>query len=381
MLVACASAQAGPFVDDFDCAGADVCDVGPGWTTATGDGQATMTFTRAGGVGVVRVDARRDERNEWWALIRHPVTDFVDRGALARPDRELRVEARVRTATVPRRINLHFNHSRTTDFHSHLMEYDIATAGEWHLVSMTTRGFDAGDSDDIYVQLALMDWGRGTYRLDIDYIRVDVVDPAAAGADLGEPLFYRPDLPPPAQFRRAGEPVQTAVVDAGKPLANLDGGDGTQRVIAVGGRKIALLRWNPPDLAIRSNDWGLLELTTRTIGPDTAGELRVVEILAGDPDWRRETVTYAGLMQGDDADRVLNEQLVIDVPPNDAPGATTLMAISPVVLRRLASGRTRGLAIYAQGELDASFFADGPAGPKLYFDPVAAPSGTKETSP
>jgi hypothetical protein len=40
----------------------------------------------------------------------------------------------------------------------------------------------------VYAQLALMDWGLGRYRVDVDYVRVDVVDAAAAGPDLGEPV-------------------------------------------------------------------------------------------------------------------------------------------------------------------------------------------------
>jgi hypothetical protein len=137
----------------------DQADARKGWAFRTGDGEATVNVTAADGIGTVTVDAREDQRGIWWAMVRRSVSSRIDDDALVRPDRELRVEARVRTDAAPRRINLHFNHSRTTDFHSHLMEYDLADSG-WHTVSFTTKGFDARSSDEVFVQLAMVDWGH-----------------------------------------------------------------------------------------------------------------------------------------------------------------------------------------------------------------------------
>jgi hypothetical protein len=54
------------------------------------------------------------------------------------------------------------------------------------------------------------------------------------------------------------------------------------------------------------------------------------------------------------------------------PWQKTLTAVSPPVLRRLLSGKTKGLALMAQGEIYASFASsqspDESARPKLYFN-------------
>ena len=154
LLCACASwAQAAEFVDDFDREEMQLDASGrKGWAFMTGDGQAVIDFTQGAGVGVIEVDARQDQRNIWWAIIRRSVSASIDGNVLHVPGKELRVEARIRSSHAPRRVNLHFNHSRTTDFHSHLMEFDIANAGEWHVISMTTQEFDAIFRSDLRLQ-------------------------------------------------------------------------------------------------------------------------------------------------------------------------------------------------------------------------------------
>ncbi len=81
-----------------------------GWTWVSGDGEAEITFSKQDGMGVIEVDAREDRRNIWWAFIRHAVSGHIDRAELARADRELRVEVKLRSSVAPRRVNLHFNH-------------------------------------------------------------------------------------------------------------------------------------------------------------------------------------------------------------------------------------------------------------------------------
>ncbi len=182
-----------------------------GWTFLTGDGAAVMDFAQAGGLGRVRVDATRDTSNIWWALIKRNVAPYLDLSRLGR-GRELRATVRVRASAAPRRVNLHFNTQRTTDFHTHLMEFDLPDT-LWHTLSMTTHGFEAYPGDTVHAQLALMDWGIGRWGVDIDWYRVDVVDPDSVGPDLGEPIPYRPPVPDPASFAEHLAAAETATID------------------------------------------------------------------------------------------------------------------------------------------------------------------------
>lgn len=354
------------FVETFDAGplAVDQAQARAGWAFRTGDGEATMAFAAKDGRGVVSVDARQDRRNIWWALIRRSVSAHIDAEELARPDRELRVEARVRASVAPRRVNLHFNHSRTADFHSQLMEYDLPDTG-WHVISFTTRGFDAAPQDEVFVQMAMIDWGRDLFEVEIDYLRVTVVDPAAAGADLGNPLPYRPPLAPSDSFAAHVPAAEDAIVDAAYPWVNFrawtETTDGDPApALSVSGSQMIVLRF---DLARfrgrRPAGWGVLELVTRSAqwAPtdlEEFGELRVVEILGGDAGWTRDAVTRDSLFAGAPEGQVLG-QMITDVPPALARGGRTRIAVSPPVLERLISGRTRGLAIYAQGALGATF--------------------------
>jgi hypothetical protein len=174
----------------------------------------------------VVVDATRDQRGIWWALIKRRVSGSLDLALLERPGYELRIEARVRTSHAPRRVNLHLNTQRTTDFHSHLMEFDLPEAGTWQTVSMTTRDFDARPGDTVFGQLALMDWGRDRYRVDVDYFKVDVVAAATAEPDVGEAVPYHPPIPDPGAFVHSVPAVAAAVVDRRHPDVNLRHADG-----------------------------------------------------------------------------------------------------------------------------------------------------------
>jgi hypothetical protein len=396
LLYACASwAQAGEFVDDFDSKELQLDASGrDGWAYMTGDGQAVMSLARAEGVGIIEVDARQDQRNIWWALIRRSVSASIDGNELQLPDRELRVEARIRSSHAPRRVNLHFNHSRTTDFHSHLMEFDIATAGEWDVISMTTRDFDAGPDDEVFVQLALMDWGRDLFRVEVDYIKVSVVDPFFAGPDLGEPLPYRAAIPPVESFAANAVPAASGIVDHVYPQANLGGWTGAgepgaERLLAVSGTLVTLMRWDPGLISqCVPTGWGMLELSTeRVYRADTEleefGMLRVVEILGGDLGWHRDTVTLESFLAGDSFEKVLNEQMIVDVEAAAKRGGKTHVMISPPVLRRLFSGRTRGLAILGQGSIHASFYSpaspDPDRRPRLFFNIEQPDDGCRET--
>src|SRR5574341_1510476 len=183
LFVGQASAQ---FLDHFN--GTSIAfdrDAIKGWTFYTGDGAATMDFRQRDGYASILVDATKDQRNIWWALIRRCVSKDFDLSRLAKSNYEFRIEARIRTSHAPRRVNLHLNTQRTTDFHSHLMEFDIPDTMNWHTISMTTQDFDAKPGDRVYGQLALMDWGLEKYRVDLDYFKVDIVNVDSAGPDKG----------------------------------------------------------------------------------------------------------------------------------------------------------------------------------------------------
>lgn len=363
------------FLDEFDgpALAADPTAQG-GWAWHSGDGVAVINFSQADGAGRIEVDATADARNIWWTIIRRAVTPAIDLEELIRPDRELRVEARIRSDTAPRRVNLHFNHSHTTDFHSHLMEHDIPVAGEWRDISMTTHGFDARPGDAVFVQMALMDWGSDRYTVDVDRIEVRVVDPAQAGRDLGEPLPFHPAPLPLDSFGHHLAPEAGAVVDPAWPDVNfLSWGLADEKLLAVGASRISLMRWDLSGFeGGEPAGWGLLVLIAAQVeraetGLKDFGMLRVVEILGGDAEWSAGNVTWASFTQGLAREDVLNPQLLRDIVP--VAGDSTLIPVSPPVLRRLLSGRSKGLALQAQGAISASFHSTGSdAGPMLYFN-------------
>ncbi len=367
VLAAPATAQ---FRDDFDGPSLPVDPEGVrGWGFQAGEGNAVMEFVQGGpGFASIRVDATKDRRNVWWAFIKRRVSDRLDLAELNRPGHALRVEARIRVSDAPRRVNLHLNTQKTTDFHSHLMEYDIPEANAWRTISMTTSGFEAVPGDTVNAQMALMDWGLGQYRVDIDYFKVDVVDVAAAGPDLGEPIPYHPPVADPASFRHEVVVAADATVDAENSAVNL--GDwkvadasGTIPVIAAGGSKSAILRWDLRPFAGKTvAGSGLLVLTTRSLAraardiPDF-GQIRVVEILGGDPAWTRPTVTFESLLRGQPPDLVLCPQMIIDWPVAEGDGARTPLTIPRPVLQRLVDGKSLGIAVRPLGAIEAAFYS------------------------
>ena len=388
LLLAAAMILGGPaaaqFRDDFNGPALPLDPAGAkGWGFLAGEGRAVMDFKPGPGWATITVDATQDRRNVWWAFIKRQVQGSLDLARLARPGHELRVEARVRADHGPRRINLHFNTQNTNDFHSHLREYDLAEAGTWYTVSMTTRGFEAGPGDTVNVQMALMDWGPGRYRLDVDYIRVDIVEAARAGPDLGPPIPYHPPVADPASFRHVLPVAADLTVDLREPGVNLndwtaqDPG-GRAAVVSAGGTRIALLRWDFGSLAGRkAAGSGLLELTTRSVEvparelPDF-GLLRVVEVLGGEAGWDERTATWDSLARGRAFDEVLDPQTIIDWPVTAGDGGKTWLTIPVPVLQRLIDGRTLGLALTPLGAINASFYAreerGGPFAARLRFN-------------
>lgn len=326
-----------------------------------------MDFRQAGnGHASITVDATRDKRGIWWALLKRKVSDGMDLGLLSQPGYELRIEARIRVGHAPRRVNLHLNTQRTTDFHSHLMEFDISDTHGWHTISMTTRDFAVEPGDTVFGQLALMDWGLEKYRVDLDYFKVDVVNVALAGPDEGSQVPYHPAIPDLRSFAQESRVAQDAIIDLENPGVNLNNwyvqdGAGRRNLLTVSGTQYVILRWDLSAFAGREVvDHGVLELTTHSVQRTSDdlkdfGIVRVVEILAGDPAWDQRTVTTDSLCQGQSLDRVLNTQMIIDYPVTEGDGGKTHLTISKPVLQRLIDGRTLGIAIKPLGSINASF--------------------------
>ena len=355
-----------------------------GWSFFSGDGNAAMDFRQGGpGYASIFLDASRDRRNVWWALIERQVLEGLDLGRLKRPGGALRIEARLRVSQAPRRVNLQILTQRTTDFESNLMEFDIADTTSWHTISLTVPHLDAGPGDSLIAHLALMDWGLGKYRVDIDYIKVDLVNGCEAVADVGDAVPYHPPLSSPASLLCSARAAQASTIDLGDKDNNLGDWvalDGEKKIalLAVGSSQIAILRW---DLGAwkgkNAAGPGLLELTTRALERKATdlkdfGLVRVVEILAGDRAWEKKTVTAANFCRGLELSRVLNPQTIIDWPVTPGDGGKTWFTISRPVLQRLLDGKTLGLALLPLGAIHAAFYAagngDGTAGPRLLFN-------------
>ncbi len=362
-----ASAQ---FCDDFNAPTLRKDSSGiNGWTYFTGDGSAVMDFSLSGkGYSTVHVDATRDKRGIWWALIRRRVSAEMDLGLLSNPRHALRIEARIKVSDAPKRVNLHLNTQRTTDFHSHLMEFDIPDTSNWHTISMTTHQFDAIPRDSVFGQLALMDWGLERYDVNIDYFKVNIVNLDSIGPDQGVQVPYHPPVQKPATMRYHVPVEQNGMVDTEYPQMTFSNWytrdeSGKTDLVTVSGTQFVVLRWNLSAFAGKNVDGsGLLELTTHSVQRSSDyekdfGMVRIVEIIGGKPLWNRKDINYATLCQGQALSHVLNSQMIIDININERKGGKSFAMIPKPVLQRLVDGKTLGLAIRPLGAVNASFYA------------------------
>lgn len=381
-LAVCGQASA-QFFDGFDAVRTDPEGNG-GWRFFTGDGTATMEFRQGGeGYASILVDATTDKRGIWWALAERNVSEGMDLGLLRRPGHEVRIETRIRLSHAPRRVNLQVLTQRTTDWHSHLMEFDIPDAETWHVISMTTHGFDAGPGDTLIGHIALMDWGLEKYRVDLDYMKADIVDVATAAPDEGAAVPYHPPVANPASFAQEARVAHDSTIDIENTGVNLNDWyvrDGARRVrlLTVDGTHYVVLRWDLSAFAGRNVAGpGLLELTTHSVARKAEdvkdfGIVRVVEIVGGDPRWDERTVTADSLCHNEPLDRVLSPQMIIDWPVTEGDGGKTYLTLSKPVLQRMLDGRTLGIAIKPLGAISASFYAlengDGERAAQLRFD-------------
>jgi hypothetical protein len=389
-LVLLAAAFSSPahaqFVDNFDGPTVALDPEGNhGWLFLAGDGTATMDLRQGGpGYASVFVDATTDKRGIWWALIERKLNGKLDLSLLKTPSYEVRIEARVKSSHAPRRINLQLATQRTTDDYSQLMEYDIPTANTWYTFSLTTNHFDAVPGDTVIAHLALMDWGLEKYQLDIDYIKVDVVNVGNVGPDKGEAVPYHPPVADYKKFHQVVPVAQDSMIDLESTEVNLNdwqAQDGTGKavnVLTVDGGHYVILRWDLRAFGgSKVADHGLLELTTWALqlkahALKDFGLVRVVEILGGDPNWDQRTVTTDSFCHYERLDRVLNTQMIIDWPITAGDGGKTYLTIGKPVLQRMIDGKTLGIAIKPLGAISASFYSmeneAGKNAARLYFD-------------
>ena len=372
------------FMDPFDGQKID------SWFVLTGDGSASADFIPKDGHATLVADGTRANYGVWWTLIKRDIAGSLDLVKLRDPAHELRIEARVRSSHAPRRVNFMINTQRTTDFHQHLREYEISNTTGWHTISMTTKDFDAGPGDSVFVQLCATDFGPDKYEVDVDYFRADVVRRDQAAPDLGEPLVYHPPVADPAIFAQHLKAAHDSQVHTDFPDINfndwhVDGPGGPARILTVDSRQWPILRW---DLAayrnLRADGAGMLELTTFSVplggkyiehwGEDFGiefGRIHVLEILGGDPAWDQETVTYNSLLQGGNLKDVFNTQMIQDVDVTTTPGGKTYVTLPRPVLQRLLEGTTKGIVIRPLGAINASIYAsEDPApgvAPTLHF--------------
>ncbi len=372
------------FLDSFDKEKIE------GWFYFTGDGAATMNFVQMNGYAQILVDATKDKHNVWWAIIKRDVTSFLDLNKLRDTAFQLRVEAKVRVSEAPRRLNFMVNTNRTTNFHTDLMEYDIQDTNNWHIISMTTKKFNALPGDTIYVQLDVTDWGLGKYYVDVDYYRADIVNVNLAGPDKGELVPYHPPVPGVNTFSNHLNVTHDALINLDFPDVNFNDWHvkertGEARVLTVNANQWGILKWDLKQYKdLKADGSGLLELTTQSVakggkyseiyGEDLGmefGKIRVIEILGGNPEWNQNEVTYNNLIRGKDYSEVFNTQMIFDSELNDEPGSKNFITISRPVLQRMLDGKTKGLLLRPLGSVDASFYASEDVagnGPKLHFN-------------
>jgi hypothetical protein len=382
-LLVCAQVSRAQFVDSFDQSQID------GWFTITGDGKASLKFEPKDGFARMDIDATQDRYGIWWTCIKRDVAKSLDLERLARPGYELRVEAKVRGNQGPRRVNFMLNTQRTTNYHEHLREFDIAEPNRWYTISMTTRNFDARPGDSVFVQFCVTDWGLDRYAVDLDYYRADVVPSAAAAKDLGEPLIYHPPVPPVAGFAHHLGADQDSVVNLDFPDVNfndwhVEEEGGSTPVLTLDGNQWIVLRWDLDRFrGTKAAGPGLLELTTHTLaiggkyiqamGQDFGeefGKIHVIEILGGDPKWDQSSVTYNSLTRGAKYEAVFNTQMTIDYELGSKRGDKAFFTIPRPVMQRLFDGTTKGILIRPLGALSGSIYASESKagnGPKLHF--------------
>lgn len=373
------------FLDNFDKKELE------GWFFFPGDGSATMKLVQQdGGYATVYVDATKDRHNVWYAISKRNVAPYLNLKNLEGPDTELRVEARVRIYNPPHRVNFMVNTQRTTEFHHDLMEFELPDTS-WHVISMTTKNLDAVPGDSLYVQFNVTDYGWDKYKVDLDYVKADIINVKTAGPDKGIQIPYHPPIPLLNSFSNHLEVAHDALINSDYPEINLNDWhvrekDSIVKVLTVGGNQWAILKWDLEKYKnSKAEGAGLLEITTHSVATggnyiqaygQQLGEefprVRVIEIFGGQPDWDQGKVTYDSFIQGKPYADIFNTQMIYDIKLDDKQGIKNFITISQPVMQRLFNGTTKGLLIRPLGAITASFYCSenegGKRGPKLHFN-------------
>jgi hypothetical protein len=374
------------FVDNFDKKESK------GWQFFTGDGWATVDLIQSDGYATLQIDATKDPYNIWYAITKRNIASFLNLNKLKGPDTELRIEARVRMYNPPRRVNIMVNTQKTTDYHHDLMEFELPDTA-WHVISMTTKDLDAVAGDSVYIQFNVTDFGWDKYRVDVDYIKGDIINVKKTGPDKGIQIPYHPSIPPTSTYSNHESAQHDALINSDYPVVNLNDWhvrekEGAVKVLTVSANQWGILRW---DLQRFKNSQtvgaGLLELTTQSVSTggnylqaygQQLGEefprVRVIEIFGGLQDWDQAKVTFENFMQGKPYAEIFNTQMIYDIVVNDSPGSKNFITISQPVMQRLLNGTTKGLLIRPLGAINATFYAseneDSQVVPKLHFSIV-----------
>lgn len=353
---------AAQFREDFDAATPAFASQGlPGWNAVTGDGTGIFTQRIQNGAATLRLDARQDKRNIWYAFIHRDASGPLNLKNLGRPGYGLRITARVKPSHGPRRVNLYLKSLASDD--EFLREFDLPVANQWYEISMTTGTFRHEAGRPLLGQVSFMDWGNtGVYELAVDYLQVDVVQLSQAGPDKGRPLPYRPPLADAAQFGLEIPVAADVTVDRQYPDVNLAAwvADGTAGpLLAVDGSRVALLRWDLSALKGKKvKGPGQFEFYAHSVyrlaqNPKDFGEVRICEVMGGTPGWPEESITLEGLLGGRPEAEVFNEQTIVDVAVTPGPDGKTTVTLSQPVLQRLVDGTTKGLVIRPLGAISA----------------------------
>jgi hypothetical protein len=238
----------------------------------------------------------------------------------------------------------------------------------------------------VFGQLALMDWGLEKYNVDIDYLRVDVVDKESIGPDKGDQVPYHPAIANKQSFTNHIPVLHDTMIDLEYPDMNFNNWissdeTGNTNLLTVNSNQIVIMRWLFSEYKGKKvSGSGLLELTTHSLqhSPDYVkdfGMIRISEIIGGDPLWNQKDVTTEKLCREQLFNKVINSQMIIDVEMNESRGSTNMITISNPVLQRLIDRKTLGLAIRPLGAVNASFYSmenqSGKSGAKLHLNFVS----------
>lgn len=353
-----------------------------GWNYFTGDGKAVMDFKSGDeDYATIIVDASKDRKNIWWALIKRYVSEQIKLEKLAEPNKEIRIEARIRTSHAPRRVNLSVNTQRSVNYHKNLMEFYIPDTMKWQKISFTTKGFNARIGDSVYAQLALMDWGLEKYRVDLDYYKVEVVDVNNEQRQYGIDLPYHPPIPDLSIFNKSIIVEQDAIISKKffdmnfKKWSTIKKQD-TIPVVNVSQGRTIILKWKLDNLSkTRVSRAGLLEMNTENVEKFTdtgqeVGLIRVSEIVGGKTCWRDKSITYQKFKNGRDIEKVINPQMIIDVKVRENNKEKILITIPKYIIQKMIEGKTKGIAIRALSPINVSFYSseykDGKYAPELH---------------